>query len=96
MPDDPLKMTLKAQIRRIRRGIPVTRSGIFLNHTETTSMLTPVTEAMSSYLDGQSQAVNTTAIIEKSRLKKLIGKLIGAKENEMKFFHYHLIYEPAN
>jgi selenocysteine lyase/cysteine desulfurase len=46
-------------------------------------MMTPVASAMGSYLRNRFQALNTTAAIEKSCPKRLIGKLIGARENEI-------------
>ena len=46
-------------------------------------MLTPVASAMSTYLREKFQALNTTAAIEKSCPKKLIGELIGAEESEI-------------
>jgi cysteine desulfurase/selenocysteine lyase len=76
-------MTLEGQVKKFRQDIPITRSGIFLNHAETAPMMTPVAAAMGSYLQEKFQALNTTAAIEKSCPKRLIGKLIGARETEI-------------
>jgi cysteine desulfurase/selenocysteine lyase len=76
-------MSSKGYVSKFRRIVPITRSAVFLNHAETSPMLTPVARAMGAYLKEKFQALDTSSFISRGCPRALIAKLIGASEDEI-------------